>query len=136
SNHALPDALTGAPTMTKGFGIIGCGMIANFHARAIADLEGAKLVACHNRTAPKAEALAKEFGGEAYTDLDAMLARGALDIVTICSPSGAHMEPCVAAARAGKHVIVEKPLDVTLDRCNAMIEACDAAGVKLATIYP
>ncbi|MCA9132588.1 MAG: Gfo/Idh/MocA family oxidoreductase [Planctomycetales bacterium] len=122
--------------MSTGFGIIGCGMISKFHARAIADIPGAKLVGCYNRTAPKAEALAQEFGGEATTELEQLLARDDLDVVSICSPSGAHMEPCLAAARAGKHVIVEKPLDVTLDRCDAMIEACDKAGVKLATIYP
>lgn len=122
--------------MAIGFGIVGCGMIAKFHARAIAEITGAKLVACFNRTAPKAEAFAAEFGGQAYTDLDAMLARDDLQIVTICSPSGAHMEPTISAARAGKHVIVEKPLDVTLERCDAMIRACDEAGVKLATIFP
>ncbi len=122
--------------MVRGFGVIGCGMIAKFHARAIADIAGAKLVGCYNRTAPKAEALASEFGGQVYTDLDEMLARDDLDIVTICSPSGAHMEPCVAAAQAGKHVIVEKPLDVTAERCRVMIDACDNAGVKLATIFP
>ena len=119
-----------------GFGIIGCGMIANFHAKAIADIEGAELVACFNRTAEKAETLSAEFGGKVYTDLEEMLAHPGLDIVTICSPSGAHMEPCVAAAKSGKHVIVEKPLDVTVDRCDQMIAACDAAGVKLATIFP
>lgn len=122
--------------MPKGFGIIGCGMIAKFHARAIADIADAKLVACYNRTAPKAEALAAEFGGQVYTDLNQMLAREDLDIVTICSPSGAHAEPCVAAARAGKHVIVEKPLEVTRQRCQSMIDACEQAGVKLATIFP
>ena len=122
--------------MATGFGIIGCGMIANFHARAIADISDAKLVACYNRTAPKADKLAAEFGCEAYTDLEQMLSRDDLDVVTICSPSGAHMEPCLAAAQAGKHVIVEKPLDVTLERCDAMIEACNKAGVKLATIFP
>ncbi|MCA9181688.1 MAG: Gfo/Idh/MocA family oxidoreductase [Planctomycetales bacterium] len=122
--------------MSTGFGIIGCGMIANFHARAIADLDNAKLVACHNRTPSKAEALAAEFGGDVYTDLEQMLARDDLDIVTICTPSGAHCEPAVAAAQAGKHVIVEKPLDVTRERCQAMIDACQTAGVKLATIFP
>ena len=120
----------------KGFGIIGCGMIANFHAKAIRDIDGAELVACFNRTSSKAEKLAAEFGGEVYTDLEAMLAREDVEVVTICSPSGAHMEPCIAAAERGKHVIVEKPLDVTLERCDAMIKACDAAGVKLATIFP
>lgn len=122
--------------MPTGFGIIGCGMIANFHAKAIRDIADAQLVACYNRTAPKAEKLAADFDCQAYTDLEAMLARDDVQIVTICSPSGAHMEPCLAAAKAGKHVVVEKPLDVTLERCDAMIAACDAANVKLATIFP
>lgn len=122
--------------MALGFGIIGCGMIAKFHARAIADIKGAKLVACFNRTIDKANALSAEFGGQATDDLDEMLARPDIDIVTICTPSGAHMEPAIAAAKAGKHVIVEKPLDVTLKRCDAMIDACAKAGVKLGTIFP
>ena len=122
--------------MALGFGIIGCGMIAKFHARAIADIKGAKLVGCFNRTIDKANALAAEFGGQATDNLDAMLARPDIDIVTICTPSGAHMEPAIAAAKAGKHVIVEKPLDVTLKRCDAMIDACAKAGVKLGTIFP
>jgi UDP-N-acetyl-2-amino-2-deoxyglucuronate dehydrogenase len=122
--------------MPTGFGIIGCGMIANFHAKAIRDIADAQLVACYNRTAPKAEKLAADFGGQVYTDLEDMLARDDLHIVTICSPSGAHMEPCIAAAKAGKHVIVEKPLDVTLERCDAMVDACARAGVKLATVFP
>ncbi len=122
--------------MAIGFGIVGCGMIAKFHARAIADIKGAKLVGCFNRTIDKAKALAAEFGGQPTDDLDEMLARPDIDIITICTPSGAHMEPAIAAAKAGKHVIVEKPLDVTLKRCDAMIDACAKAGVKLGTIFP
>lgn len=122
--------------MTFGFGIIGCGMIANFHARAIREIAGAELLACYNPTAPKAEKLAAEYGCVAYTDLDQMLSHPGLNIVTIGSPSGAHLEPCLAAAHAGKHVIVEKPLEVTLDRCDQMIAACEKAGVQLATIFP
>jgi UDP-N-acetyl-2-amino-2-deoxyglucuronate dehydrogenase len=125
-----------AEGMSKGFGIIGCGMIAHFHARAIADIQGAELVACYNRTADKAETLAAQYGGVAYTSLEEMLKHPGLDVVTICTPSGAHEQPCVAAAAAGKHVIVEKPLEVTLDKCDRMIEACDRAGVQLATIFP
>jgi UDP-N-acetyl-2-amino-2-deoxyglucuronate dehydrogenase len=57
-------------------------------------------------------------------------------VVTICTPSGVHMVPAVAAAKAGKHIIVEKPLDITLKRCDAMIAAADKAGVVLSTIFP
>ncbi|MGC3970845.1 MAG: Gfo/Idh/MocA family oxidoreductase [Pirellulales bacterium] len=122
--------------MPFGFGIIGCGMIANFHAKAIGDIKGAKLVACFDNYAPSAEKLAATYKCKAYTSLDDMLADPKIDVVTIGTPSGAHMEPAVAAAKAGKHVIVEKPLEITLKRCDAIIEACDKAKVKLAAIYP
>lgn len=122
--------------MATGFGIVGCGMIANFHAKAVADIRGANVVACFDMVPAAADRLAGELGCTAYHDLDRMLADPAVDIVTICTPSGAHMEPAVAAAKAGKHVIVEKPLEVTLRRCDKIIAACEKAGVTLATIFP
>jgi UDP-N-acetyl-2-amino-2-deoxyglucuronate dehydrogenase len=122
--------------MAVGFGIVGCGMIARFHAKAIGDVRGAKLVACFNRTPAKADQFAVDQGCRAYHDLDDMLADPAVDIVTIATASGAHLEPAVAAAKAGKHVIVEKPLEITLKRCDQIIKACDKAGVRLATIFP
>jgi predicted dehydrogenase len=99
--------------MAHGFGIVGCGMISTFHARAIADVRGAKLVACFDTRERAAEKFAADNGCKAYTKLDAMLADAKVEIVTIATPSGAHMKPAVAAARAGKHVIVEKPLEIT-----------------------
>jgi predicted dehydrogenase len=122
--------------MAFGFGIIGCGMISRFHAKAIADIRGAKLVACFDTVPAAADRLAKETGCRSYHDLKKMLANDDVDIVTIGTPSGAHLEPALAAARAGKHVIVEKPLEVTLKRCDKIIEACDKAGVVVSTIFP
>ncbi len=122
--------------MAVGFGIIGCGMISNFHARAIADTPGAKLVACFDQVPAAAERLAGVTGCRAYATLDAMLADPAVHVVTVGTPSGAHLEPAVAAAKAGKHVIVEKPLEITLKRCDRIIEACAKAGVTLSTIFP
>lgn len=122
--------------MAIGFGIVGCGMIANFHARAIGDVPGAKLVACYDAVPAAAERLAASTGCKAYATLDAMLADPAVQVVAIGTPSGAHAEPAVAAARAGKHVIVEKPLEITLRRCDAIIEACRKTGVVLSTIFP
>jgi predicted dehydrogenase len=121
--------------MALGFGIIGTGMISKFHARAIGDVRGAKLVACYNRTPEKAAAFAKEFGCVAYDSLAALLADDKVDAVAITTASGAHLEPAVAAARAGKHVIIEKPLEVTLKRCDTIIDACAKAGVKLSTVF-
>ena len=69
-----------------GWAIVGCGMIAKFHARAIADIKGSKLVACHSRSIDKAKEFASAFGGTAYDDLAKMLADPAVDVVTICTP--------------------------------------------------
>lgn len=122
--------------MALGFGIIGCGMISRFHARAIGDVKGTKLVACFDQIAPAADKLAAETGCRAYHKLADMLADPKVDVVTIGTPSGAHMEPAIAAAKAGKHVIVEKPLEVTLKRCDRIIKACEENSVKLGAIFP
>ena len=77
--------------MPIGFGIVGCGMIANFHAKAIDAIPGAKLVACQSRRLASAKKLAAEHDCEPYDDLKAMLANPKVDVITICTPSGAHM---------------------------------------------
>jgi UDP-N-acetyl-2-amino-2-deoxyglucuronate dehydrogenase len=122
--------------MALGFGIIGCGMIADFHARAIAEVRGAKLVGGFDQAPAAADKLAAKFGCKAYHSRNDLLADPAIEVVTIGTPSGAHLAPAVAAARAGKHVIVEKPLEITLARCDKIISACEKAGVALSTIFP
>ena len=122
--------------MAIGFGIVGCGMISRFHAKAVEDIRGAKIVACFDNFHSAAERYAEDIGCTAYEKLEDMLADPNVDIVTICTPSGAHMEPAVAAAKAGKHVVVEKPLEITLKRCDKIIEACQKNKVKLCTIFP
>jgi predicted dehydrogenase len=124
--------------MTLGFCIVGCGMIARFHARALAEVPGAKLVALVSRNAANGHSLCETVGAQAdiYEDLSQALTRPDVHVVTVTTPSGAHMEPALAAAAAGKHVVVEKPLEVTLERCDRIIQACDQARVKLCTIFP
>ena len=122
--------------MAIGFGLIGCGMIARFHSKAVADVRNARVVACYDAIPAAADKLAEQIGCKAYHDLDAFLADVDVNVVTICTPSGAHLEPAVAAAKAGKHLIVEKPLEITLSRCDRIIRACEAAGVTLGTIFP
>ena len=121
--------------MTLRFGIVGCGMIANFHAAALKDCEGTELVGCVGRSKEKSAEFAKKHGCQAYESLDAMLADPNIDAISICSPSGAHLDPAIAAARAGRHVVVEKPLEITTERCDQIIQACDAAGVKLGVTF-
>jgi predicted dehydrogenase len=121
-----------------GFGLVGCGMIAEFHTRAINEMPNARVVAAWSRNAEsgaKIERLA-DGGCKIFDDLNSMLACPGLDVVCICTPSGAHLEPAVRAAEAGKHVVVEKPLEITLSRCDAIIDACDKASVRLCTIFP
>lgn len=117
------------------FGIIGGGMIANFHAQAIKAMKGGELHSFYARRQESVDELVDEYGGKGYTDLDEFLADPELEIVTIATPSGAHLEPTLAAAKAGKHIICEKPLEVTTDRIDMMIAACDDAGVTLAGIF-
>ncbi|MBN1345889.1 MAG: Gfo/Idh/MocA family oxidoreductase [Phycisphaerae bacterium] len=120
---------------TYGFGVVGTGFIGGVHGDAIAGMPNAKLVACCDAV----EASAKRFGEkhhcDAYTDLDEMLKREDVDVISIATPSGMHMEAAVAAAKAGKHALVEKPLDITLERCDAILEAHDKAGTTVGGIF-
>ena len=95
--------------MAHGFGLIGCGMIANFHARAIAEIRGAKVVACFDSFPAAADRLAATLGCKAYHKLANMLADPAVTVVTIGTPSGAHMEPAVAAAKAVSYTHLTLP---------------------------
>jgi predicted dehydrogenase len=123
---------------TIGFAIVGCGMIARFHARALAEVPGARVAALVSRSTDSACKLAAEVGLSCdwHTDLSAALGRRDVHAVIVTTPSGAHLEPAVAAAEAGKHVVVEKPLEITTARCDQIIDACDRHGVRLAVIFP
>lgn len=118
------------------FGILGLGMIAEFHAKAIDAMENGKLTHCCSRSMDKAKTFAKEYGCKPFDSLDEMLTDPELDIITICTPSGSHAESVIAAAEAGKHVICEKPIDVTLERIDRMIAAHEKAGTSLCGIFP
>src|SRR6056297_2297633 len=122
--------------MRYGFGIVGVGMIADFHAKAIVEMECGDVVACFDISEERVNAFEKKYGCKGYTNYSEFLSHGGVDIVTICTPSGFHMEPTLEAVEAGKHVIVEKPLEVTLKRCDAMIEGAERNGVVLAGIFP
>ena len=118
----------------RGFGIVGAGVIAAMHADAIATLPGARLVAVTDVASPAASAFAAIRRCAAEPGLDALLARPDVDVVCVCVPSGLHAEVGVRAARAGKHLVVEKPIDVTLASADRLIEAARTAGVALTVI--
>lgn len=113
-----------------GFAILGTGMVARYHATAVAQTPGTRLVAVCGSGPERAEAAAR-FGAPYVDDYRALLARPDVDVVCICTPSGLHAEQAIAAARAGKHVLVEKPMALTLADADAMISASREAGVLL-----
>ena len=121
--------------MSIGIGIVGAGMISNFHAKAIADSRNGHLVGCFTRNPEKAGEFVGKHGGRVFQTLDDMLADSEVEVVSVCTPSGAHRDPAMEAAAAGKHVMIEKPLEVTTERCDQIIAACEQAGVQLGVTF-
>lgn len=115
------------------WGIIGCGNIARFHAKAIQELEGARLVACMSRSEESAKQFAQEFGIRWYPTLDELLEN--VDIVSVCTPSGSRKDIVLEAANRGVHVITEKPIEVSLPAIDQMIEAAERHGIVLGCIF-
>ena len=120
--------------MTRAFGIVGTGVIAAIHADAISLLPDARLVAVTDVAADAAAAFAAAHGCAAEPDLGALLARPDVEVVCVCVPSGLHAAVGVQAAQAGKHLVVEKPIDVSLEAADRLIDAARAAGVALTVI--
>ena len=118
--------------MTVGFGLIGAGQMAHIHAVAITEQKPgrARIVAVAGGT--RAPALATEFGAEAEPSVESLLERADIDAVVISTPHTAHLPNVLAAAAAGKHILLEKPMALSVEECTAMNEACEAAGVKLS----
>jgi UDP-N-acetyl-2-amino-2-deoxyglucuronate dehydrogenase len=118
------------------FGLLGCGRIAKRHAELLGGrhIERAELVAVCDPVHARADAIASKFGVAADYDIDAFCARKDIDAVAVLTPSGMHPGHVMACARAGKHVVVEKPMALRLQDADDMIRACDAAGVKLFVV--
>ncbi|MGI6206816.1 MAG: Gfo/Idh/MocA family protein [Anaerolineae bacterium] len=117
-----------------GFAVVGLGMGAG-HARDIYDLPGARLVAVCDIDEERLNAVGDRFGAKKYTDFDTMLRDPEIEVVSIALPSGMHAEFGIRAVEAGKHVVVEKPIDINLQAIDRLIEAADKAGVKLAGVF-
>ena len=118
-----------------GIGIIGTGAIASHHATAIRELDSCELVAVCSSSEARAASAALKFGVRAYYSVEDLLANPDVNLVIICTESGHHLEPAMAAARAGKHVLTEKPIEISLERAERMITECKAHGVKLGCVF-
>ncbi|RYY31128.1 MAG: Gfo/Idh/MocA family oxidoreductase [Chitinophagaceae bacterium] len=119
-----------------GFGIVGAGIISDIHATAIKAIPNAVLMGVYTPNKLKSQAFADKHNCNSFDSLEALIADAAIDIVCICTPSGIHLDPAIKCIEGGKHCVIEKPLEVTLERCDAIIEAADKAGVKTAVIFP
>ena len=117
------------------FGIIGTGAIAAMHAEALQQANNAELVAVYDQVTERAQAFAEKHGVRAAADFESFLADKEIEAVTIATPTGIHGKVAVPAANAGKHILCEKPLDVTTDKADAIIEACEKNGVILSSVF-
>lgn len=120
---------------TWNFGIIGAGLIANLHAKAICEIPNAKLIGICDGGSGRSKILAKSYSCKAYKGFEEILKDKEINIVTIATPSGLHMASTIAAANVGKHVICEKPLEIALERIDAMIDAHEKSGTALGCIF-
>ena len=117
------------------FGIIGTGGIAAKHAEAIHNAVNAELVAVYDQIPERAKAFAERFGVRAAASFEEFLADPEVQAVTIATPTGIHGKVAIPAANAGKHILCEKPLDVTVEKADAIIDACHAHGVILSAVF-
>jgi len=117
------------------FGLIGCGRIAPHHVRAIQSLAGAKLTAVADIIEERAYRFADDYDAEPHLDYRDLLRRDDVDVVNICTPSGLHAEMAIAAAQAGKHIMVEKPMAMSLVDADKMIAAARDNDVKLCVTF-
>jgi UDP-N-acetyl-2-amino-2-deoxyglucuronate dehydrogenase len=114
--------------------LVGCGRISRNHFEAMAKVDGLQLVAVADADLPRAQGVGTELGVPAFGSLDEMLARVPSDLVVVCTPSGLHPQHGAIAARAGRHVLTEKPMAISLEAADDLVQACDAAGVHLFVV--
>ena len=114
--------------------IIGCGKVAQIHAQGLLELDESEFVAVCDLQLDRAEAFAKRYQVKAFDSVETMLAKADVEAVIICTPHPGHEDPCVLAARAGVHVLIEKPMASTLSACDAMLEAAEKTGIKLGIV--
>jgi len=123
-----------SPAKSFRIALVGCGRISKNHFEAIDKIDGLELVAVCDTDPERAKQAGEERNVPYFTSYERMLAESKADVVTIATPSGLHPEQGVAAAKAGKHVVMEKPMAISLTGADALVQACDKAGVQLFVV--
>jgi UDP-N-acetyl-2-amino-2-deoxyglucuronate dehydrogenase len=118
------------------FAIVGCGFIAKKHATSIDKIDGARLVAVCDKVPATMEFYKEQYDAKTYTEIEQMIENEDIDVVCICTPSGFHASISVQIAEAKKHIIVEKPIAMTIEDTDKIIDACNVNNVKLAVVHP
>jgi UDP-N-acetyl-2-amino-2-deoxyglucuronate dehydrogenase len=129
--------MTGVATPITGdvrVALVGCGRISRNHLEAFEKVEGLRLVAVADSDLARAQAIGATQGVPAFGSLEEMLAAVPSDLVSVCTPSGLHPQHGIIAAKAGRHVLTEKPMAISLAAADEMVQACDAAGVQLFVV--
>jgi predicted dehydrogenase len=118
------------------FALVGCGRIAKRHSELLGhgQIDGARLAAVCDIAGDKARAVGAQFGVPTFTDMHAMLKEVPIDVIVVLTESGLHARHVIELAPYGKHIVVEKPMALTLVDADAMIAACDRAGVRLFVV--
>ncbi len=119
---------------TIRFGILGCGMISSTHADSIGAIPDAELVGVFDMSVDRCRSFADTYGVKGYDSMDALLSDGDIDAICICTPSGFHADNALQVIKAGKHVLVEKPLALNTEDCDKIIEAAAKHGVKASVM--
>jgi UDP-N-acetyl-2-amino-2-deoxyglucuronate dehydrogenase len=118
-----------------GFAVIGAGLVGPTHAAAAAEAPGGRLVVVCDLIAERAQALADRYGAEWTTELRSVLDRPDVHVVCVCLPTHLHLQVAQQAAAAGKHLVIEKPLELSLERADRLLAAARGHGVEVAAIF-
>jgi len=121
-------------TKVYNIAILGCGKVAHLHAQAVQNLPNASLAAVWSRTKQTAVDFARQYKTRPFETISEMAEKAEIDLAIVCTPHPFHREPAIEAAKAGAHILVEKPLASTLEDSDAIIKACENSGVKLGVI--
>ncbi|QEN06745.1 Gfo/Idh/MocA family oxidoreductase [Oceanispirochaeta crateris] len=119
----------------KGLGIVGAGLISEIHAHAIKDTKNSRLVAVCDVNLQRAQEFAKLFKCKAYSSVTEMLKDSQVEVVTICTPSGFHLDPAMEVINSGRPLLIEKPIEINLERCDAILELADKKNVLVSGVF-
>lgn len=120
---------------STGVGIVGSGMIAQFHAAALERVEDVSLIGVYSSTDLKRQAFADKWDCRAFASLHALLSDDEVDVILVATPSGTHLRITLEAAKHGVHVLCEKPLEITTERIDQLVKAADKAEIVLGGIF-